>query len=281
MSAGHVATGRAEFVGPLAHLGSVVLATARSYLRRTNAYLIDVIRWPLGTLIMFATWRLTYAVSGRESVGGADAAGFLLVGAWGLITWTATIWSSGYAIEYERAEGTIAALFLFPASRAATIVGYGLGGFVWLLPALALVAGLGVATGARLHVADPLALAAAGLVLPVTSLATGFALAGLFILSRRANLLANFLQLPGSLLAGFLVPRESLPGWLRPLSDALPAGHAVDALRASALGAATLAETRGPLLTALALSGLYATIGFLALRRVEDAAKRSGQLDLY
>lgn len=280
MSAGSQAAG-AEFVGPLAHLGAVVGATARSYLRRTNAYLIDVIRWPLGALIMFATWRLAYEVSGRGSVGGADAAGFLLVGTFGLITWTATIWSSGYAIEYERAEGTIAALFLSPASRVATIVGYGLGGFVWLLPALALVAALGVATGARLHVADPLALAAAGLVLPVTSLATGFALAGLFILSRRANLLANFLQLPGTLLSGFLVPRESLPGWLRPLSDALPAGHAVDALRASALGAATLAETRGALGAAMALSGLYATIGFLALRRVEDAAKRSGQLDLY
>lgn len=280
MNATPKATG-AAFIGPLAHPGAVVLATARSYLRRTNAYLIDVVRWPLGTLIMFATWRLTYAVAGRESVGGADAAGFLLVGTFGLITWTATIWSSGYAIEYERAEGTIGALFLSPASRVAAIVGYGLGGFVWLLPALALVAALGVATGARLHVADPLALAAAGLVLPVTSLATGFALAGLFILSRRANLLANFLQLPGSLLAGFLVPRDSLPGWLRPLSDALPAAHAVDALRASALGAATLAETRGPLLAALALSGLYTTIGFLALRRVEDAAKRSGQLDLY
>ncbi|MDP9371468.1 MAG: ABC transporter permease, partial [Chloroflexota bacterium] len=260
------------FAGPLAHLGAVVLATARSFVKRSNAYWIDVIRWPLFPLIYFATMRLTYAAAGQDTVAGANVAGFLLVGMFGFIIWSGTIWSGGYAVEYERAEGTIGALFLSPASRAAVIAGYGLGGFVWMLPAFVVVTILGVAVGARFNVAEPLAVAGAVLALLIASLATGFAFAGLFVLSRRANLLANFVQLPGQLLAGFLFPRASLPEPLYALSNAVPAGHAIDALRASALGAATLRDTLPALALALGVSALYALVGLLSLRKVEHAA---------
>jgi ABC-2 type transport system permease protein len=269
------------FVGPLAHLWAVVLTTARGYVKRSNAYLIDVIRWPLFPLIFFATMRLTYAASGQDTVNGVEVAGFLLIGMLAFILWSGTIWSSGYAVEYERGEGTIAALFLAPASRVAVIAGYGLGGFVWMLPAFVSVTILGVATGARLDVADPLAVAGAVLATLMASLATGFAFAGLFILSRRANLLANFLQRPGELLAGTLFPRASLPEPLYALSNLVPASHALDALRASTLGAATLREVLPALALTLAVSAVYASIGLLSLRRVEHAAKRSGDLDLY
>ncbi len=269
------------FVGPVAHLWAVVFMTARAYVARSNAYLIDVIRWPLAPLIFYATMRLTYAAAGQETVAGTNVAGFLLVGIFGMITWSGTIWSSGYAVEYERHEGTIAALFLSPASRAATIAGYGLGGFVWMLPSFVVVAILGWAIGARLNVADPLAVAGAVVALLVASLACGFAFAGLFVLSRRANLLANFIQTPGYLLAGVLFPRERLPEGLYALSNAIPVSHAIDALRASTLRAATLREVLWSLALAGAVSAVYALVGLLSLRKVEHAAKRSGQLDLY
>jgi ABC-2 type transport system permease protein len=270
-----------DFHGPLGHHWAVATATCRSYIKRTNSYLIDVIRWPLFPLIYYAIWRITYSAGGQEQVDDAGAAGFLLVGMIGLITWTATIWASGYAIEFERSGGTAAALFLSPASRVAVILGYGLGSFLWMAPALGAVLVLAVATGARFLVADPLAAAAALAATALASLAVGFAFASLFILSRRANLLANFLQAPVYLLAGFIVSREALPGWLRPLSDALPISHAVDALRASLLRGADLAEIAPALLWTLATAGGFALVGLFSLRRVEDAARRSGQLDLY
>ncbi len=269
------------FHGPAGQPWAVVRATVRAYLKRSHAYLIDILRVPLYPLFTFATWRITYAVSGRGHVDGAAVSGFLLVGMLGMITWTSTIWSSGYAIEYERAEGTIGALFLSPASRVAVIAGYGLGSFLWLAPSFAMVVALALATGARLQVADPLAAAAAVVALLLASLATGFACAGLFVLSRRGNLLANFLQLPIYLLAGFLVPRGRLPGWLRPVSDAIPAGHAVDALRASLLNGAPLHGILGDLTATLGLAALYGCVGLISLRRVEYAARRAGTLDLY
>jgi ABC-2 type transport system permease protein len=117
--------------------------------------------------------------------------------------------------------------------------------------------------------------------LGVGSLACGFAFSGLFVLSRRGNLLANFLQAPIYLLAGFIVPRSSLPSFLQPLAGALPVTHAVDALRASTLAGAGLGGTSPELLLALITSAAFALVGAFALRRVEDAAKRAGALDLY
>lgn len=272
---------RPALVGPAAHYWQTLLWTAIVFVRRSNAYLIDVIRWPLYPLAIYATWRVGYAVAGRGEVGGVDAAGFLLIGMFGMITWTATVWGGGYALEYERYDGTIGALFLSPASRAAVIIGYGIGGLIWILPALIVVALLGVVVGARLTIADPLAALLAACALVAATLGTGFVLASLFILSRRANLMANVIQAPLQLLGGFIVPRESLPAWARLLSDALPVGHAVDALRASTLTGARLADVWWQLVLAFTLAVLYTALGLLSLWRVEDAAKRTGQLDLY
>jgi ABC-2 type transport system permease protein len=269
------------FLSPPAHLWAVVQATMQAYLKRFSAYLIELVRWPLSPLFMYATWRVTYEVSGRGHVNGATVSGFLLVGIFGLISWTSTVWASGYAIEFERHEGTSAALFLSPASRAAVVAGYGLGSFIWFLPSFAAVTVLGLLTGAHLHVADPLALFASVLCLFAASLAVGFAFAGLFILSRRGNLIANFIQQPIYLLAGFVVPLAALPPALRVVSNALPATHAVAALRESALAGASFQQIGGQVLLTLGISALYWILGLLLLRRVEHVAKRAGQLDLY
>ena len=261
------------------HFWAVLLGTAIAYVKRSNAYLIDIVRWPLFPLMLYATLQVAYAASGRAEVAGANVEGFLLVGIVGLLVWGATLWSGGYAIEWERSTGTIAALLLSPASRVAVVLGYGVGGLVWLLPGFAVVALLGLATGARFDVSDPLAPLAATAALAAGSLATGFALAGLFILSRRANLLANFLQTPIYLLAGFIVPREELPGWLRPVSDGVPVSHAVDALRASALRGAGVGEIGGEIGLALLTAAGFALVGVVGLRRVERVAKRGDQLE--
>ncbi|MGI8826593.1 MAG: ABC transporter permease [Chloroflexota bacterium] len=275
------ATREAWFLGPTSHIWAVTMATTRAYLKRYSAYLIQLIRWPLGPLIMFVTYRVTYGASGRTHVGGATISGFLLIGMVGLVTWTSTVWASGYALEFERYEGTSGALFLSPASRAAVVAGYGLGSFLWFLPSFAVLVLLGVVTGARLHVADPLALGLAALSLVVSSLAVGFTFAGLFILSRRGNMIANFVQQPIYLLAGFLVPLDSLPHWVRPISNALPVTHAVAALRQSALAGATLRQAGPQIGLALVTAAAYWVVGLIALRRVEHVAKRAGQLDLY
>jgi ABC-2 type transport system permease protein len=258
-----------------------ILATSRRYLQDVSAYTIQLIRWPLGPLFMFATWRITYSASGRTSADGATLSGFLLVGIFGTILWSSSIWGSGYAIQYERDDGTSGSLFLTPVSRAAVVAGYGLGSFVWFIPSFAAVAILGWVTGARFNVHEPAAVLLALLALCIASLAAGFALSGIFVLSRRGNLVANVIQAPIYLLGGLLVPLSALPDWLRPFSDAIPITHAVLALRESTLLGAGAGATAHDAFLSLAASAAWFVIGLIGLWRVEDVAKRLGQLDLY
>ncbi len=132
-------TSSVTFRGNVGHAWSTFTGTASSYLKRAYASWIDVLTWSLWPLTMYVVWRITHVGSGQTQVAGMDVIGFLLIGMIGLITWTATIWAGGYAIEHERAGGTLAAVLLTPASRVAVLAGYGIGGIVWLLPACAVV----------------------------------------------------------------------------------------------------------------------------------------------
>lgn len=269
------------FVADWATFPRALLATAGSYFRRAMSYTINVIRIPLWPLSMFAVAWLAWEASGREAVAGTDVAGFLLAGMVGQIAWISSVWGGGASIDEERFEGTIAALFLSPASRVAMILGCGLGNLLFLLPSLAVVVVFGLLIGARTNIADPLAAGLGLLAIIVASVAMGLLLAALFVLTRRANLAANVIQHPVNLLAGFIIPRDELPGVLRALSDALPVAHAVDAFRAATVAGASRGEVSGALVLSFALSGGCLLLGAVGLRKVERLARRNGQLDLF
>ena len=267
--------------GRIAGFVAVLLATAWAEIQRTRAYVIEIVRWPLSPVIYFSTLLLTYRASGRESAGGYEVEGFLLVGAIGMALWSATIWSSGYAVEIERTEGTINSLFLTPASRAAVIMGYGLGSYVvFIVPAVGVIAVLGLITGATVNIESPLAVIMSVLALTCGALALGYALAGGFVLTRRANLWANFLQTPIYLLSGMVVPVSELPGWLSWFAEVFPISAGIVALRDSLLGGAGVTDVAEPLARFGITSLVLFVVGSLLLRRVENVAKRGGQFDL-
>ena len=265
----------------LADCWQTIIATSVASYKRNTAYIINVIRIPIFPAGMFVTSYIAWTVAGVETIDGVNVSGFLLAGMVGLICWSSSVWWTGSAIENERYEGTIAALFLTPASRVAVVFGHGLGGLLYLIPSFAVIALLGVITGARLNVDSLVAVALSLLALVVSSLAMGFLLASIFILTRRANLMANIIQHPLYLVGGFMVPRDQLPNWLYGISQAMPIAHAVDAFRASMLASASLGDVRNALLATLLTSSIFVLIGILGIRKVEYVAKRSGQLDLF
>jgi hypothetical protein len=89
-----------------------LIGTARAYFVILNTYAIQRIRNPITLTINFATWRIAYGLTGHHQIAGASVSGFLLIGSFGNIIWFSTLWSSGFAIERARHEGTSAALFL-------------------------------------------------------------------------------------------------------------------------------------------------------------------------
>ena len=276
-------SGAAAIFEPSGLRGAVRLttATARRNLLRFASRPIMLLRAPLTPLPFLLSYVVAYQVAGQTEVNGGNAVGFLFIGLLGINAWSATLWGAGYAFQTERHDGTIEALMLSPGSRAAVILGNGLAPFVfWTTPSASLALIASLLLGARFSIHDPITMLIALLAIYVSSLCAGFACAGLFILSRQANALANFFQTPIFLLAGFIVPRSALPDWLAAVSNLLPIAHAVDALRAAALTGASFVDIWRMLLACVVTCGVFVLIGLWGLERVEHAARRLGTLDL-
>lgn len=276
-----LSAGAAARRSSVADFVAVVRATAEAEARRRVAYTIHIIRGPVFPALYYLTVLLAYRAAGRSVVAGVDVEGYLLVGTIGILLWSSNLWASGYAIEHERQEGTLLALLLTPASRSAVVLGYGLGDWaVWVLPSVVVTGLLAWSFGVDLVVRDPLAVLLATIGLLGSTLALGYALAGLFVLSRRANLLANFLQSPVYLLGGMVVPVSALPAPLDRFAAVFPISAGMEALRLALLAGAGLDAIAPLLLELAALSAALLVVGFAGLRLVERAAKRGDELGL-
>lgn len=258
----------------------VALATVRVFLLRFASNPIMVIRGPLTPILLLLAFRLAYTASGHSEVGGQSAVGFLVVGMLGTMAWNAAIWGSGHALQNEIYGGTIGPVVVAPSRTSAVIIGQGIGSIVWEIPALAACLGVGFGFGAHFRVANPILPIICLIVLYASTLCIGLAFSGLFILTRQANAMANFLQAPIWLLAGFYVPRSALPDWLEKISDILPIAHAMDAMRDATLSAASFADVWRPLVATIVTSLLYLAAGAWSLSRMDSAVRRRATLEL-
>lgn len=258
----------------------VLSATARRYVQRQAAYAIELVRWPLHPILLFVALYLTYSVSGREVVSGYPVAGFLVVGVVGMVLWTSNLWASGYAIEFERQEGTLQALILSPASRSAVVLGYGAGSLLIMVAPTAIVLaaiGLLLQIGFMATSLGAVSLSLLGMLL--ASISLGYVLAGFFVLTRRANVIANFLQTPVYLLSGAVLPVQELPDSLQLFARLFPLSYGMDAVRDSLLAGASIADVWTSLIGIVVSSAALFIIGALLLHRVERSARDGAELD--
>jgi len=258
----------------------LIWATARAFLLRWASNPIMLIRSPLIPILLLVSFHFVYRATGQDRVGGQDVMGFLVIGMLATLAWTAAVWGSGNALQSEIYAGTIGAVIVAPGRTPAVILGYGLGSIIWDLPGLAACLAVGIPLGAHFDIADPAAAAICLVAIYLSTLAIGVAFGGLFILSRQSNAMSNFLQGPIYLLAGFYVPRSSLPGWLEKVSDVLPIAYAVDAMRRTALSGESLSDVWRPLLAMAATSMLFLFAAVWSMSRLDHAVRRSGTLDL-
>jgi ABC-2 type transport system permease protein len=192
--------------------------------------------------------------------------------------WSATLFASGGAIQWQRWQGTLElsiaspAPFLFvllPMTLASATIGlYSLAGtLLWgrLL------------FGVPFEVEQPLIFLAA---VPATVLGLGLlglVMASTFILWRNANALSNLLEYPIWLVTGLLVPISLLPHWVEPLAWVLAPTWGVRAIRDSAFGTGEPVAAIG---MCLALGTAYLAVGSLTVRYFEKLARDRATLSL-
>src|SRR4029079_7964800 len=202
---------------------------------------------------------------------------YVSLGAGLMGVWSATLFGSGGAIQWQGWQGTLELMVGAPPPFVAV-----------LLPLTVATATLGlysiVATlawgriffGAPLEFAHPFELAIA---LPTTILSLGMLgllLASTFVLYRHANAFSNLLEYPVWLITGLLVPLSLLPGWVGPLAWILSPTWGMRAIRDAAFGGDAWPE----IALCAALGIVYVLLGALALRNFERLARDRATLSL-
>lgn len=106
---------------------------------------------------------------------------------------------------------------------------------------------------------------------------------GIFIVhlqavSRITGFLVNYLELPVTILAGFMFPPELLPNWARWATGILPMSWAVKSLNLSFQSGTALSALWMDWMVALGLSGLFLFVTLFMSRRVHNMIRVNGEL---
>jgi ABC-2 type transport system permease protein len=202
---------------------------------------------------------------------------FVAIGAGMMGIWSAVLFGSGGAIQWQRWQGTLEYCIAVPPA------------FIWvILPLTMATATVGLYSLSStllwgwLFFDVPLELAHPAwfiVSLPVAVLALGLlglVLASTFVLYRNANALSNLLEYPVWLVTGLLTGLALLPGWTRPISWALAPTWGVKALRDSALGG----DPGFAVAMSVGLGVVYLLIGHFCLRYFERLAREKATLAL-
>ena len=202
---------------------------------------------------------------------------YVALGAGLMGMWSATLFGSGGAIQFNRWQGTLEVLVAAPASFLVVMVGMTMATASIGLYSIAATLFWGrVFFGVPLDFVHPVQFAIALPVAVVGLGMLGLVMASTFVLYRNANAFANLLEYPIWLITGLLVPVALLPGWVEPISWVLAPTWGVEAIRNAALGGDTLE----PIAMCLLLSVVYLAVGSLTLRNFERMARRNATLSL-
>jgi ABC-2 type transport system permease protein len=223
--------------------------------------------------VIFASIAFFMVESGNQS----GTLLYVALGAGLMGIWSATLFGSGGAIQWQRWQGTLELLVGAPPPFIATLLPLTVAtSTIGIYSVVATLAWGRLFFGVPLDFAHPVQLAVA---LPATVLSLGMLgllLASTFVLYRHASAFSNLLEYPVWLATGLLVPLSLLPGWVTPISWLLAPTWGMRAIREAAFGGSAWAE----IAVCLALGFAYLALGAVALRNFERLARARATLSL-
>jgi len=146
--------------------------------------------------------------------------------------WGNTIYSSGFAIELEKWQGTLETVMAAPSKLIDIITGRSISNALFGLTNMIAVLIVGtVVFRITLDIVDPI-LFTVSLILTLLSVsALGLIFASAFVLSRSAQTLTNGLETPLYIISGSMFPIALLPFWTYPAAYVLGPTWGIDAIR--------------------------------------------------
>lgn len=111
--------------------------------------------------------------------------------------------------------------------------------------------------------------------------AVGIAAAAVIVVVKRGDPLAGPVSQLTGLVSGAYFPVSELPGWLRPVSELVPATHGLRGIRELTLGGAGPGAIVNDLAILLVMAVVLVPLGLTAFGRAVRSARRSGTLGTY
>jgi ABC-2 type transport system permease protein len=234
---------------------------------------------------IFTTVALTLFRSSTGPFGLYAVLGGGMMGMWGN-----TLYASGYAIEFEKWQGTLEEIMAAPSKLLHVIAGRSLSNSVFGLTnmvAILLIATFGFQIS--LGIADPIIFAVALILTLVSMSALGLIFASAFVLSRSTQALTNGLETPLYIISGSMFPIALLPFWIHPAAYILGPTWGVDAIRLATspseymdktfwTGVSPTAAIALDLVVMILITLVYTTIAIVLFKLVERRARMKGTL---
>jgi ABC-2 type transport system permease protein len=193
--------------------------------------------------------------------------------------WGNTLYASGFAIEFEKWQGTLEEVVAAPSNLLHIIAGrsvsnalFGLTNMVAILLIASLVFHI------SLGVASPLLFALAIVLTLVSVSSLGLIFASAFVLTRSAQVFTNGLEFPIYVISGSMFPIALLPFWTHPASYILGPTWGIEAIRTAA------GQTGVPLMfwvdlsVMLLITFVYVALAAILFKMVETKSRRDGTL---
>jgi ABC-2 type transport system permease protein len=190
---------------------------------------------------------------------------------------------SAFSSQLRQAQltGTLEALFMTPAHSAEIVLWGSLWRFTYEALKICLYLGCGALLGVGFHHANwPAAVVV--LALSILALAPLGVFGAAFVLVyKRGDPIAPLLGTLSTLFAGVYYPVDVLPGWLEPVSVALPLTHAVRAFRGAVLEGQGFSQLFTPLAALFAFAAVLGPVALIAFSLAVSRAKARGTLSAY
>jgi ABC-2 type transport system permease protein len=203
--------------------------------------------------------------------------------------WGNTIYASGFAIDFERWQGTLEEVMAAPSKLIHVITGRAVSNALFGLTnmvAVLLIAVLGFRIS--LGIADPILFTVSLAFTLLSVSALGLIFASSFVLSRSAQALTNGLETPLYIVSGSMFPIALLPFWMHPIAYVLGPTWGIDAIRlATSQDYASQTFWKGmnanmaiflDLAVMLSITFAYVVIAVVLFKLVERQARIKGTL---
>jgi len=232
------------------------------------------VAWALYNTLFKGETSLDFVMATNSS----DYFSFVLVGSIFYVYIVSSLFGLGRAMFWERAQGTIEALFLSPMNYVAYMIGMAAASFITSTVDVLLLFFLGNVLGFRAQHIDVLLLIVGIFLMLLALFGLGLIVNAITLTFRDRVNTANTLMTVLLVFSGIVCPIAIMPEWAQIVSKTVPFTYGLDILRTALLYKSDIANILASIMNITLLASLYVIIGIMLLKRIEKNSRKKALL---